>query len=106
MPAPIAFAALLALGMMAGAAPMKAALLGIDSSGNVYRIDSSIGGPTSGAATLIGASGVSGTLSLGIDGDGVAYTVDGSFHLDTIDKSTGAATIGPLVTGLGTFTTL
>ncbi len=91
----------LLIGMLVCAPPTKAGLLGIDVSGNLFSINTG-----SGASTLIGASGVAGTLSLGSAASGSLYTIDNLLRLDTLDLMTGVATTGPTLTGLGPFTTL
>ena len=80
--------------------PVYAGLIGVSSTGNVYGVDTSTG-----AGTLIGSSGLTNLQNLTRDPFGTMFTVDnlggGIFKLDTINPITGAGTVGPTVTGLG-----
>ena len=77
--------------------PLEAAgLIGIDNAGHVIGLNTSTG-----AGTLIGASGVPGPSSLASSPDGTFYTVGSDLHLYTINPATGAGTIGPALSGLG-----
>ena len=79
--------------------PLEAGLIGVSFTGQVVNIDTSTG-----AGTLIGASGLTETLSIARDPSGTLFTADsGDDRLATIDPNTGLATLGPAITGLGTF---